>query len=201
MSGLDLSRASKIPPSPWTVDHPNGDKRGYTCHMAVIHWALISVGYPQNRSNEILGAFARANCPGCKGAGPHGSLAPRAYGIMFCGPAQRIPSRDALFNMVEVGDVLITGNSIWPSHSMVLRQKRARDHITIRGFNNHGTLGTGIRDQYDPVSHNITQDKYWVNPQAGSFGHMAPIDLNVIPHNIFIGQVQALIRNPDTSLV
>lgn len=95
--------------------------------------------------------------------------------------------------MVEVGDVLITEHPSCPMHTMVVRQKTRTDHITVRGFNNFGTLGTGIRDRYDPVSHNITKDKYWVNPNTGKFG-LFGVDLYVIKSVNFLTAARGLRR-------
>jgi hypothetical protein len=171
MSGLELSRMSKIPPQPCTVDHgAGGGQVGYTCHMAAMHWAQMVLGSDQQRANRAVGDFAKSFCPGCKGNGPHGSVSPYEYGRHFCVTAQPVASRAALYNMAEVGDVLVTEHPSRPMHTMIVRQKRGNDHLTVRGFNNFGTLGTGVRDRYDPLSHNIAQDKYWVDPDRGLFG-------------------------------
>ena len=192
MSGLELSRMSKVPPEPWKVDHgERGGQVGYTCHMAAMHWAQMVLGSDQQGANRIVGAFAKAHCPGCTGKGPHGSVSPSAYGKRFCSSAQQIPDLASLYDMVDVGDVLITDNPSWPAHTMILRQKRRRDHVTVRGFNNHGTLGTGTRDRYDPVSHNITQDKYWFNADQGKFGKVG-VRLYVIRHDSFMAASRAL---------
>jgi hypothetical protein len=193
MSRLELSRTSKIPPDPWHVEHGGTFKPGYTCHMAALHWAQMMLGSNQRGANRIVGAFAKEHCPGCTGNGLHGSLSPSAYGKLFCQEAQLIPTADDLYDLVDVGDVLITGDPKWPAHTMILRQKRGRDHVTIRGFNNHGTLGTGIRDRYDPVSHNITQRKYWRDAAAGKFGSIG-VPLFVISYDRFI-TASSLLRN------
>jgi len=185
MTALVLSRLSKTAPNPWHVDHGAGGQVGYTCHMAAMHWAQMVLGASHQRANEIVGVFSRLDCPGCKGNGPHGSVSPTAYGQHFCRTARRIPNRNALHGMVNVGDILITGQNQWPMHTMVVRQKSGPNHITVRGFNNLGTLGTGQRDRYDPVSHNITKDKYWQNPATGSFGNGAA-PLFVVPHADFM---------------
>ncbi len=191
MPALNFSRISKIPPNPWQVSHRQGINVGYTCHMAAMHWAFMALGKSQIQANAAVGEFTLATCPGCKGNAPHGSLSPREYGVIFCKSARKIPSRNQLYNMVNVGDVLITDNKFWPAHTMVVRQKRRPDHITIRGFNNIGTLGTGVRDRYDPVSHNITKDKYWKNPNTGKFG-LIGVDLFVIKHDDYMRVIRTL---------
>ncbi|PTV95409.1 hypothetical protein C8J27_10444 [Rhodobacter aestuarii] len=187
MTALAFSRLSKIAPDPWHVAHPGAGNIGYTCHMAAMHWAQMALGASQMRANEIVGVFTRLHCPGCKanGSGVHTSVSTTAYGHLFCRRAVLIPDRNSLHGMVEVGDVLIAGLAAWPMHTMVLRQKRGAGHITVRGFNNLGTLGTGERDRYDPVSHNITQDKYWKDPAAGLFGRSAA-PLCVVRHADFM---------------
>lgn len=184
MTAHRLSQLSKTPPNPWHADHA-GMPVGYTCHMAAMHWAQMALGASQQEANGIVTVFNRLYCPGCMGTGPHGSMSPTHYGRHFCRTARRIPNRNALAGMVAVGDILITGQYQWPMHTMVVRQKRRPDHITIRGFNNLGTLGTGERDRYDPTSHNITRDKYWANAATGSFGNGAA-PLYVVKHADFM---------------
>ncbi len=191
MSAQVLSRLSKTAPNPWHVDHGAGIRVGYTCHMAAMHWAQMALGSTQQHANEIVGVFTKLYCPGCKGTGPHGSVSPTDYGKHFCHTARLIPNRNQLHGMVNVGDILITGASQWPMHTMVVRQKRGPDHITVRGFNNLGTLGTGQRDRYDPVSHNITKDKYWRNPATGTFGNGAA-PLYVVRHADFMAASRRL---------
>ncbi len=191
MTALTFSRNSKIPPNPWRVSHGGPVNVGYTCHMAAIHWAFMTLGKSQIQANQAVGEFALASCIGCKGNGPHGSLDPRVYGEVFCRSARKIPNKNQLASMVNVGDVLITDNRVWPAHSLVVRQKRGPAHITVRGFNNLGTLGTGIRDRYDPVSHNITQDKYWRNPLTGKFGTVG-VDLFVIRYETYMQVIRVL---------
>jgi len=194
MTGTNFSRLSKIPPQPWQVDHGGGINVGYTCHMAAMHWAQMALGSSQTDANRIVGAFARLHCPGCKGRGPHGSVLPSAYGNTFCRNAVPISDRASLYKNVQVGDVLITGHHRMPMHTMIVRQKRGEGHITVRGFNNFGTLGTGIRDHYDPKSHNIAKDKYW-GARDGGFGRVGvPIPLWVVPHNHFM-QASRMLRH------
>lgn len=191
MTALALSRMSKIAPDPWHADHGGGIRVGYTCHMAGMHWAQMVLGATQAQANEIVTVFNKLYCPGCKGTGPHGSVSPTDYGMHFCRTAQRVPNKAALAGMVNVGDILITGQHQWPMHTLVVRQVRGPDHVTVRGFNNFGTLGTGQRDRYDPVSHNITQDKFWSNAATGLFGHGAA-PLFVVPHADYMGASQRL---------
>jgi hypothetical protein len=193
MNGQTLSDMSKIPPQPNTVNHPGGAAVGYTCHMAAMHWAQMALGKPQQEANRVVGEFARANCPGCRGQGPHGSILPRVYGELFCSSARLVPNRQWLFGMVAVGDVLITEHPSMPMHTMVVRRRTGPNEVTIRGFNNTGTLNTGVRDQYDPVSHNIMKDKYWRDPNAGRFG-VVGVPVYVISSTTFLSQSRGLAR-------
>jgi hypothetical protein len=162
--------------------------------MAAMHWAQMALGSSQGDANRIVGAFARLHCPGCKGGGPHGSVQPSAYGQTFCQNAVRIRDRVSLHGSVEVGDVLITEHWSMPMHTMIVRQKRGIDHVTVRGFNNYGTLGTGTRDRYDPVSHNITKDKFW-SAVGGGFGRAGvPIPLWVVKNAQFM-QASRMLRH------
>jgi hypothetical protein len=193
MNGQTLSDMSKIAPQPCTVNHPGGGPVGYTCHMAAMHWAQMALGKTQQEANRIVGDFARASCPGCRGQGPHGSVGPAVYGAHFCTAARPVLNRQALFAMVAVGDVLITEHPSRPMHTMIVRRRTSPNDVTIRGFNNFGTLGTGVRDQYDPVSHNIMQDKYWRDPAAGRFG-LVGVPLHVVGSTAFLTQSRGLAR-------
>ena len=54
-----------------------------------------------------------------------------------------------------------------PAHTMVV-VKTKPGVVTIRGFNNFGTLGTGTKDTYDNADRNLADNKYWhaVGPQS-----------------------------------
>lgn len=193
MPSLELSRYSKTAPMPSTVQHEGGFVLGYTCHMAAIHWALMTLGKSQPEANRIVSELARAKCPGCTGNGQHTSLSSLEYGLLFCRTARRIPSRDALHDMVAVGDVLITEHPQRPAHSMIVRQNSRPEHITVRGFNNTGTLGTGVHLQYDDVSHNIAKAKYWRDSECGAFG-LNGVELHVVESEIFLSIARGLRR-------
>ncbi len=192
MPSPELSRHSKTPPAPATVTH-GGFELPYTCHMAAIHWAMMTLGKSQQEANRIVGGLTRRGCPGCIGNGQHTSLSALEYGNLFCCTATLIPNRGALHGMVEVGDVLITAHPGRPTHSMIVRQNRRPDHITVRGFNNTGTLGTGAHLEYDDVSHNISKHKYWHNPGNGEFG-LTGNALYVIRAEAFLSIARAVSR-------
>lgn len=185
MSALAFSRASKIAPIPDVVNHGDRMDVKYTCHMAVMHWMCMALGDTQAQANKIVSGFAKAHCPSCKsGAANHSSINAGEYGRALCaGPAQPIASAVDLTGAVSAGDVLVTGNPNYPMHSMVVRQNHGADHVTIRGFNNFGTLGTGQFLAYDPVSRNITKDKYWPGG-PGRFGNTGN-PLYVVPYAHF----------------
>lgn len=187
MSAINFSRISKIPPFPNTTNC-GGAPNSYTCHTAVLHWAAMDLGKTQAEANHFVTALTSSVCPGCKTPGlPHSSIVAHQYGHIYCHTAIRI-NRNQLHTHLNPGDVLITGHPTMPNHSMVVRQVRGANHVTIRGFNNIGTLGTGALLQYDPVSHNITQDKYW--KPNNKFGINAPgIELYYIPYATYSQQV------------
>jgi len=193
MSALEFSRLSKVSPNPHTTNCGNGGDTSYTCHSAVLHWAYMDHGCSQIEANQRVTALTRATCPGCKTPGmPHSSIVAHRYGEMFCHTAVRV-YRNSLHTSCQPGDVLITGHPTLPNHSMVVRQVRGPNHVTIRGFNNIGTLGTGNLLQYDNSSHNITQDKYWASP--GLFGANTPgIELYRIPYINYSSQVARTMR-------
>ncbi|MCO6382729.1 hypothetical protein [Oceanicola sp. 502str15] len=188
MTAHQLSQLSKYePPTPATVPHLGVEPVSYNCHMAVMHWAFMALGKSHGQANARVAQLAVNNCDACNGKGArHATLPNSLYGTMFCSAARRIPGRDQLFAMASAGDVLITGAPSYPSHSMVVRQSKSNDHVTIRGFNNFGTIGTGEVLQYDPVSHNITKEKYW---PGGSFGNHGSA-LWVISHAAYMVKAQ-----------
>lgn len=188
MSRFDFSRLSKVPPNPNTTTCGIGGNNSYTCHSAVLHWAYMDQGCNQIQANQRVTALTRATCPGCKTPGmPHPSISAQNYGRMFCHTGVRV-NRNFLHTLCQPGDVLITGHPTFPNHSMVVRQVRGPNHVTVRGFNNIGTLGTGNLLQYDNSSHNITQDKYWASPMM--FGVNAPgIELYRISYVNYSSQV------------
>jgi hypothetical protein len=146
-------------------------------------------GCNQAQANQRVTALTKATCPGCTTGGPHTSIAAHRYGEIFCHTAQ-VVSRIQLHAVLHPGDVLITGHPSLPNHSMVVRQVRGANHVTVRGYNNIGTLGTGTLLEYDNSSHNITQDKYWAGPTM--FGVNAPgIPLYVVSY----AQYSQTIRN------
>src|SRR5206468_2046756 len=117
----------------------------------------------------------QATCIPCVNNNPdlrHGSISPQWYGTNFCGGAQRILNRAALYNAVAVGDVVIIPNPNFPTHTMVVVSKSTNwfgyHYVYIRGFNNIGTLGTGQRDQYDNSDRDIDVSKYWHRAPDGN---------------------------------
>ncbi|TRW97651.1 hypothetical protein FNJ84_09145 [Paracoccus sp. M683] len=180
MSGQNLSTLSKTAPNPWLNRHSDNSTTEYTCHTAAMHWGYMDLGLTEAEANAKVDRFVRATCPGCINNGAfHFSLPAMRYGPIFCQGAQRI-TRNDLVNL-HPGDVLITGHYTVPNHSMIVRQVRRADHVTVRGFNNFGTLGTGQLLRYDPTSHNITKDKYW--NANDMFGINAPgVPLLVVPY-------------------
>lgn len=191
MSAANLSLLSKTPPMPNTTNC-GGAPISYTCHAAVLHWTAMDQGKNQADANFLVTRVTRAVCPGCNNPGsPHSSIVAHRYGSMFCCSAQRI-LRNQLHTHLHPGDVLITGHPSMPNHSMIVRQVAGPNHVTVRGFNNIGTLGTGGLLQYDPVSHNITKDKYW--KPNDMFGAYAPgIQLYYIPYATYSMQMARVV--------
>lgn len=172
MSGQQLSRISKLAPMPDYTMHSAGNmfnrrqvQAGYVCHTAALHWAIMSVSprYTHNIANQYVSKLTE-DYNKSKGF----SISAFEYGKNFCATATRI-TQAQLYAKLRPGDLLITGDPSLPNHTMIVRQVRRSTHVTIRGFNNQGTLGTGQRLKYDPVSHNITKDKYW-NDDGTRFG-------------------------------
>ena len=95
---------------------------------------------------------------------------------------------------MNVGDVLVTDNPQAPSHTMVVVSKTSvmtRKFVSIRGFNNFGTLGTGIRDAYDASDHDIDRDKYWNDANFGNAG----VPLHRIPYANYSAAAVAVRNN------
>ncbi len=178
MSATHFAACARIAPNPWKVDHGDGivGILPYTCHMAAMHWAFMDRGDFQTVAHQRLTVINRAVCPKCRNptAFMHQAILHQWYGAHFCGGAQQILSRDALYGAVEVGDVLILGTPTAPAHSMVVVGKsKAPGHswVYIRGFNNVGALGTGAQLQYDPQDRDIDRRALWKGSQFGITGN------------------------------
>ena len=209
MTAQLLSTLCMTAPDPCEVLHGEAGALGYTCHMAAMHWAFMAIGKTGTEANALVGEFSLSTCSRCtEGSGQHATLDPKAYGKALCKTAQRIPSRDQLADMVEAGDILITDGKPWPAHTMVVatavrlkptahrmfpikKSDKPTDCVMIRGLNNTGTLGTGVHGRYDPFSHDITEDKFWRNPDSGKFGR-AGVDLLVVKYNDFMTAIRGL---------
>ncbi|MCP4887702.1 MAG: hypothetical protein GY904_13925 [Planctomycetaceae bacterium] len=197
MSAANFANQSRRAPNPDTANHGGGVR--YTCHMAAMHWAFMDRGDTQAVANQRVSAIAVTQCPGCANGGPmHPSIPYAWYAGAFCGGAQRIPNRAALYGAVQVGDVLIVGGAIQaPMHTMVVVNKRSalrRTWVHIRGFNNVGTLGTGPHLAYDNNDRDIDRARYWHRGAAGdqTFGNGPGNNLFVIPYNTYSARARVI---------
>jgi hypothetical protein len=170
---MNIAANSMTAPNPATADHNVGllGIVNYVCHMAVMHWGVMALGKSGIEANRVVGAFNRKFCPGCTvEGGIHGSFLPGAYGTYFYGGAVRMTSREQLIESAAVGDILLTGRPSFPMHSMVVVEILNKDRVLIRGFNNIGTLGSGLKDCYDNTSCNVADETYWTNHEEALFG-------------------------------
>jgi hypothetical protein len=155
--------------------------------MAAMHWAFMDHGDNDAAANLKIESIIRAKCPRCVnplGIAPHGSINSNWYGAQFCNGAVAIANRAALYNAVNVGDVLILPSAVMPMHTMVVVSKSSflgYTYVYIRGFNNVGTLGTGGFLQYDNSDRDIDVARYWHGPANGNqtFGNTAGALLRV----------------------
>jgi hypothetical protein len=185
---MSIDRHAMTAPNPDKVIH-RGVPHVYTCHMAVMHWALMALGKTQEEANRVVGVFVVRGCPGCNNRGPHGSVDQAQYGY-FCRGAIRIRNRRELFNSAAVGDILITQSPSMPMHSMVITRKENEGNVEIRGFNNTGTLGTGTALSYDGESRNVALDEHWLQEEQGLFRQGAP--LHVVKNADFMRSIRVL---------
>ena len=96
----------------------------------------------------------------------HPSIGSQWYGNNMCGGTVAIANRAALYAAVAVGDVLILPSPNLPQHSLVVVSKSSwfgHQFVYVRGFNNHGTLGTGQQNAYDDGDRDIDVARYWHN--------------------------------------
>jgi hypothetical protein len=206
MTALTFAAFSKRAPDPATTHHlANGGAVGYTCHMAVMHWAFRDLGDTDAMANARVQLINTHRCLGCmNGHHVHASIGHGWYGAHFGDGAVHIPNRGALYNAVNVGDVLLVSHPQSPSHSMVVVQKRelfGRRFVYIRGFNNYGTTGTGIAFQYDNSDRDIDVAALWNAapaaeppvPGAQIFGN-AGATLHCVPHDTYMENA-AVVRN------
>jgi hypothetical protein len=190
MPAANFVAHSRTAPNPFTANHGGGVV--YTCHMAAMHWAFMDRGDSQAVANQRVSAVAIGRCPGCNppGGHVHPSLSYQWYGAHFCAGAQQIATRAALYNAIEVGDVLIAGpNANAPMHTMVVVNKRrmpGHSWVYVRGFNNVGTLGTGPHLQYDAQDRDIDRAALWSGAAAPqTFGVGPGNHLFRIPYNAY----------------
>jgi hypothetical protein len=184
---------------------------GYTCHMAAMHWAFMDLGDSGADANVRLQAINVAKCPACdrpraegeRRGHVHASILHPWYGEHFCGGARAVARRDDLYARVNVGDVVIVGEPRAPAHTMVVVQKSSwlgRRFVYIRGFNNYGTLGTGVYNQYDNADRDIDRGNFWHTGDAEGaptvFGRAWNTGgpLHVIPYETYSDHAQA-VRN------
>jgi hypothetical protein len=183
MPAANFANLSKTAPAPSTNIHVGGSTTVYTCHMAGMHWAFMDLGDTSATANARIDAIVQNKCQGCvAGHHIHLSIMHGWYGANFCAGAVQINSRDALYNAVNVGDVLVTDNYQSPAHTMVVVSKNTmmtRKFVYVRGFNNFGTLGTGTHLAYDASDRDIDRDKYW---NGANFGNAAKVPLHRVPY-------------------
>lgn len=193
MSAITFANHSKTAPNPNCANHGGGPFGlvKYTCHMAAMHWAFMDKGDTQAIANQRVSAVSLARCSCIHNGGTmHSSVPYQWYSNAFCGGAQLIQNRAALFDAVNIGDVLIVGSIQAPMHTMVVVKKSSilgQTWVYIRGFNNVGTLGTGQYLDYDNCDRNIDQDQYWHGPAGGkqAFGNGPGNNLYVIPYYMY----------------
>jgi len=139
------------------------------CHEAVLYWLLKDEGKPQ--PNKLLDEIReQVNPAHLKKSSIFGEWFKHFYNV-----GTRLRSRVELRNSARVGDVLVVGPLRMPVHSMVVVSRRSQTvrgtqihETSIRGFNNYGTLGTGVRDHYDDSTWNIDDDRYWNGDRFGN---------------------------------
>ncbi|MGV6809486.1 MAG: hypothetical protein ACWA5U_06385 [bacterium] len=166
MSANVFATHSQTTPNPQHVTHPDVGGVVYTCHMAAMHWAFMDLGDNGNTANARVSAIATAICPSCtRNAGNHSSIPHEWYGQHFCTGSIPIANKAALYNAVNIGDVIILGQDTRrPVHTMIVVKKSSlltRKWVYIRGFNNIGTLGTGAHLEYDNNDQDIHRARYW----------------------------------------
>jgi hypothetical protein len=112
-----------------------------TCHEAAVEWLLRSSGY---RWAAQLLRRLRADVGYIGG----NWLRDNVY-------ATRLPiSRSTIAGLVDAGDLLFVGPPNLINHSMVVVEN-TNGVVSVRGFNNTMTLGTGLRYQYDDEDREI----------------------------------------------
>lgn len=206
MTAQAFAGNSKIEPSPHTTVHVGGSVTGYTCHMAAMHWAFMTLGDTQQQANNRITRIIQTTCNGCLGTTPgmHGSINPQWYGkeFFFHIPATHILNRQSLYDGVSIGDVLIIPDPRMPMHTMVAVGKSAlallgTHYVYVRGYNNYGTLMTGIRDQYDDADRDIDKASLWrPNPNTviggELFGASSGSTLYVVAYEDFIEKARVV---------
>lgn len=141
--------------------HPEA---GVTCHEAAVEWLLRSSGYRWAaqllRRLKLDVGYIGGNW-----------LRDNVY-------ATRLPvSRSTIAGLVEAGDLLFVGSPNLINHSLVVVEN-ANGVVSVRGFNNTATLGTGLPYQYDDEDREIlpgpARDGFEIWHSGGSRFGLAP---------------------------
>jgi hypothetical protein len=141
--------------------HPEA---GVTCHEAAVEWLLRSSGYRWAaqlvRRLKLDVGYIGGNW-----------LRDNVY-------ATRLSvSRSTLAGLVEAGDLLFVGSPNLINHSLVVVEN-ANGVVSVRGFNNTATLGTGLPYQYDDEDREIlpgpARDGYQIWHSGGSRFGLSP---------------------------
>jgi hypothetical protein len=150
----------------------------------------------------MIESIAQVKCNGCRNGGNvHISLPHAWYGTNLCGGAIAINSLDDLHTSVVKGDILVTGNPLSPSHSMVVVSVTVflgRHYVYVRGFNNTQTLGTGGYLQYDNADRDIHKSKYFHtqnNTTRFGMGFHAGGQLYRIPYATYVTNHASVVYN------
>ena len=146
----------------------------YTCHMSALYWAFRDLGDSGPEAAARIEEIAKFNCNGCQTRPKpgvminHSSIPHPWYGQKLCFGALPVVDAQDLMNYAEVGDVILVGAPQRPMHSMVVVNAPAPGQpVSIRGFNNTNTLGTGTHLQYDNA------DRVIAPPGVPNYWHLA----------------------------
>lgn len=141
----------------------------YTCHMAALHWALMSDGRGKGEASRIVNDITKTSCRVCQSGanGVHESISGHFYSKTFCSAAKRLDRGTDFRLQADSGDLILLGGLDDLTHSMVSVEVAAAD-IVVRGFNNQGTFGLNLnmKNVYDNNDRRLTQSPWWNDPNS-----------------------------------
>lgn len=163
ISGMVIS--SGIDPLPNLV-HP---KHSFTCHMAVLLWAVMSDGAGKAEAQRTVNKLTMAACAQCQNSEPsnvpHGSMLGSHFAEKYCAGRKSLRQGEGSYlGQLAPGDLVLIGLGKHLTHSMVAVSV-THHKIKIRGFNNQTTFALPMdkKNIYDKQTRCLSDSVFFQN--------------------------------------